>query len=472
MRDFLWGGATASYQCEGAWNEDGKVNSMWDVYLHEKRLENGDIASDFYHRYKEDIRIMKEGGQNAFRFSLSWPRIIVDKKGTVNQKGIKFYHDVIDECLRQGIEPFITIYHWDLPQYLEQGGGWQNRDTCDAFAKYAEVVMKEYDGKIKNWTTFNEPRWFIFNGYFIGNYPPECHNAQMTVKGAYHVMLAHAMAVKAFRKNGIKGKIGIVHSYTPVDGVDESPETRKAIRYADNYCNNWVLDTAVKGEIPADLLEKLELEGIDLSFMNEEDLQIISENRVDYLGLNYYSRTLVKPYIEGETTLIVNNTGKKGKGSSKIIVKNWFEQVQDPNSEYTEWDTEIYPKGLYDGLIRAYKRYHLPIFITENGIGYYEDVNVDCVQDDWRITYMNDHINAILNARDEGVDVRGYFVWSSFDLYSWKNGCEKRYGLVAVDFKHKLLRKPKKSYFWFKDVIESDGEKVVRKKYEKSNTGL
>ncbi|MSS11336.1 glycoside hydrolase family 1 protein [Clostridium sp. WB02_MRS01] len=471
-KDFLWGGATASYQCEGARNEDGKVDSMWDVYLHDKCLENGDIASDFYHRYKEDIQMMKEGGQNAFRFSLSWPRIIVDKKGTINQKGIKFYHEVIDECLSHGIEPFVTIYHWDLPQYLEEDGGWQNRETCDAFVKYAEVVMKEYNGKVKYWTTFNEPRWFIFNGYFIGNYPPECHSTQMTVKGAYHVMLAHAMAVQAFRENQIKGKIGIVHSYTPVDGVDDLPETKKAMRYADNYCNNWVLDTAVKGEIPADLLGKLKLEGIDLSFMNEEDLHIISENRVDYLGLNYYARTLVKAYTEGETTLIVNNSGKNGKGTSKTIVKNWFEQVQDPNSEYTEWDTEIYPKGLYDGLIRAHQRYRLPIFITENGIGYYEDVNVECVQDNWRISYMNDHINAILNAMDEGVDVRGYFVWSSFDLYSWKNGCEKRYGLVAVDFEHELIRKPKKSYYWFKDIIESDGEKVVRKNYEKNNLSM
>ena len=461
---FLWGGATASYQCEGAWNEDDKVDSMWDAYLHEKGLENGDVASDFYHRYKEDIRMMKEGGQNSFRFSLSWPRIILDKEGTVNPKGLQFYHDLIDECLRQGIEPFVTIYHWDLPQYLEAEGGWQNRATCDAFMHYARVVMKEFDGKITYWTTFNEPRWFIFNGYFIGNYPPECHSAQMTVKGAWHVLLAHAMAVQAFREEGIQGKIGIVHSYTPVDGVDDRPETLKAMRYADNYCNNWVLDTATKGEIPQDMLDKLSAEGIDLSFMNEADLQIIRNNHVDFLGLNYYSRTLVKPYTEGETTLIVNNTGKKGKGTSKTIVKNWFEQVQDPDSEYTEWDTEIYPKGLYDGLIRAWERYHLPIFITENGIGCYEDVSVDCVQDDWRISYMNDHINAIMNAMVDGVDVRGYFAWSSFDLYSWKNGCEKRYGLVAVDFENGLCRRPKKSYYWFKDVIESKGERVERRK--------
>ncbi len=471
-RDFLWGGATASYQCEGAWDADDKIESMWDRYLHEKNLENGDVASDFYHRYKEDIRMMKEGGQNAFRFSLSWPRIILDEKGTVNPKGLQFYHDVIDECRRQGVEPFVTIYHWDLPQFLEEQGGWLNRRTCDAFLEYAKIVFREYNGKIRCWSTFNEPRWFIFNGYFIGNYPPEHHSAQETVRGAYHVMLAHAMAVQAFREMGIEGQIGIVHSYTPVDGVDDSPETKAAMRYADNYCNNWVLDTAALGEIPADMLKKLQDEGIDLSFMQEADRQIIRDNRVDFLGLNYYSRTLVKAYTGGETTLIVNNSGKKGKGSSKTIVKNWFEQVQDPASEYTEWDTEIYPKGLYDGLLRAWERYRLPIYITENGIGYYEDVSVERVEDDWRIAYMNDHIGAILNAAAKGVDVRGYFAWSSFDLYSWKNGCEKRYGLVAVDFENGLVRKPKKSYFWFKEIIESNGERVERKSYEENHSGM
>ncbi len=463
MKNFLWGSATASYQCEGAWNEDGKAVSMWDHYLHFNNLENGDVASDHFHRYKEDIRQLKEGGQNAYRFSLSWPRIL-DDEGNVNPKGIQFYHDVIDECIKNDVEPFVTIYHWDLPQSLEEKGGWQNRKTCDAYNHFAEVVMKEYNGKVKSWTTFNEPRWFIFNGYFIGNYPPECHSVQMTVIGAYHVMLAHSMAVETFRKNKIKGQIGIVHSYTPVDGVDDQPETLKAIRYADNYCNNWVLDTAAKGEIPSDMLEKLATEGIDLSFLKDEDLAIIKRNKVDFLGLNYYSRTLVKAYTEGETTLIVNNTGSKGKGTSKTIIKNWFEQVRDPNSEYTEWDTEIYPKGLYDGLLRAWDRYHLPIYITENGLGFYEDVTVDCVQDDYRIAYMNDHINAILNAKDDGANVLGYFAWSTFDLYSWKNGCEKRYGLVAIDFNQDLIRKPKKSYYWFKDIIASEGKKVVRKK--------
>jgi beta-glucosidase len=462
-KDFLWGGATASYQCEGSWNTDGKVESMWDAYLHDKNLENGDIASDHYNRYKEDIRLMKEGGHNSYRFSLSWPRIIKNLEGDVNEKGLEFYNSLIDECHKNNIEPYVTIYHWDLPQYLQEKGGWLNIETCFAYLKFVTVVLNRFKDKVKYWVTFNEPRWFVFNGYFIGNYPPEMHSAQDTIHAAYNVMYANALAVKFFREGKFPGKIGIVHSYTPVDGVDDKLETKIAVRNADNYCNNWVLDTAALGVIPKDLLEKLR-EKFDLSFIKEEHLKLIKDYTVDFLGLNYYSRILVKPYTTGETTLIVNNSGAKAKGTSKTIVKGWFEQAKDPNSIFTEWDTEIYPKGLYDGLLRAYKKYKIPLYVTENGIGYYEDVSVAQVNDAYRIDFMNEHINALLNAVDEGADVRGYFAWSSFDLYSWKNGCEKRYGLIAVDWKDNLRRKPKASYYWYKNVCKSNGESVVRKK--------
>ena len=463
-KDFLWGGATASYQCEGAWDKDDKAPSMWDYYLHEKNLENGDVASDHYHRYEEDIRMMKEGGHTAYRFSISWPRIIFDVNGTVNPKGIEFYHRILDTCKKYGIEPYVTVYHWDLPQYWEELGGWLNPEVCEAFAHYAKICFENFKDKVKYWVTFNEPRWFTFNGYFIGNYPPEHQSAQETICAAFNVMYANALAVKEFRKGNYSGMIGIVHSYTPVDGIDDTIETKIAMRYADNYCNNWILDTAVFGEIPIDLLAELS-KNHDISFISEDKLKILKKYTVDFLGLNYYARTLVKPYTEGETTLIVNNTGKAGKGTAKVILKGWFEQVQDPNSEFTDWDTEIYPKGLQEGLINAYKKYQVPLFVTENGIGMIENITVEEVQDDYRISFMNDHINAIMNAQDTGADVRGYFAWSSFDLYSWKNGCEKRYGLVAVDFKEGQIRKPKKSYYWFKEVIESGGENIERSFY-------
>lgn len=436
---------------------------MWDAYLHKHDLENGDVASNHYYRFEEDIRMMKEGGQNAYRFSLSWCRIL-DEKENVNEKGIEFYRSVIRCCKENGIEPFVTIYHWDLPQYLEEKGGWLNKETVYAYERYTKVVFDSFGEEVKYWTTFNEPRWFIFNGYWIGNYPPGKKDKALTARGAYRVMLANALAIRAFRERKLSGQIGIVHSYTPVDGVDESPACLKAVRFADNYCNNWVLDTAVLGEIPQDMVDKLSSEGVDISFVLEEDKNIMRENTVDFLGLNYYARALVKPYTTGETELIVNNTGRSGKGTSKTIIKNWFEQVMDPNSEYTEWDTEIYPKGLQDGLIRAYQKYKVPLIVTENGLSFYEDVSDTRIDDINRISFLKDHINALLNAKDMGADIRGYFVWSSFDLYSWKNGCAKRYGLVAVDFDHNCQRMPKKSYFWYKEVAESNGKTIVRKK--------
>lgn len=464
MKEFLWGGATASYQCEGGWNEGGRAESMWDKYLHEENLENGDVASDHYHRFKEDIKMMKEGGHTGYRFSLAWPRIIKNLEGEINQEGIDFYNEMIDTCLENGITHFVTIYHWDLPQYLEELGGWLNRKTCEAYMHYAKVCFDAFGDRVVHWSTFNEPRYCIFSGYLIGNYPPGHQDLQETLTGSYYLMLASAMAVKAFREGGYKGQIGIVHSFAPVYGIDGTVKTRIAMRFADNFFNNWILDTAAMGEIPGDMLGELS-KSCDLSIMLPEDLEIIKNNTVDFLGLNYYARAVVKPYETGETTLIVNNAGSKAKGTSQTIIKGWFEQVRPESSRYTEWDTEIFPEGLYEGIRQVWKKYHLPVYITENGIGLYEDVTVDQVEDEERIQFMNMHINAILNAKDEGCDVRGYFAWSPFDLYSWKNGTEKRYGLVAVDYEDNLKRKPKKSYYWFKNVIETRGEAIKREPY-------
>lgn len=461
-KKFLWGSATASYQCEGAWNVDDKAPSMWDKYLHDENLENGDVASDFYHHYEEDIRMLAEGGQNSFRFSLSWPRIIKNREGEVNPAGIAFYNRVIDTCLKYNVQPFVTIYHWDLPEYWQEQGGWLSPEVPKAYQHLAEVCFENFGDRVQLWTTFNEPKWIIVNGYLIGNYPPGENNVQHTMIAAYHMMYASALAVHSFRRGNYAGKIGIVHSYTPVDGVDDTIQTRLAVRNADNYANNWVLDTAALGEFPIDLIAKLS-EDYDISFIQPAVLKVIKENTVDFLGLNYYSRTLVKPYTSGETQLRFNHTGKPGE--SKIMIKDWFEQVRNPDSQYTAWDTEIYPQGLQKGLLQAYDRYHLPIYVTENGIGVREDISVPQVKDDYRISYMNDHINAIMNAIDQGCPVLGYYAWSTMDLYSWKNGVEKRYGLVAVDFDHDRQRRPKDSYYWYQSIIVSRGDKIQRQAY-------
>lgn len=453
---FFWGSATASYQCEGAWQEGGKAESMWDRYLHENDLENGDVASDHYHRYREDIETMAKGGQNAYRFSLSWPRIIKNREGEVNEEGIAFYNSLIDTCHEFGVEPFVTIYHWDLPQYWEDEGGWLNEETAHAFEHYARVCFDRFGDRVRYWATFNEPKWFVMSGYLIGNYPPALQDPEKCAHAAFNVMYASALGVKAFRAGGYEGSIGIVHSFGPVDGVDDTLETKIAMRFADNYANNWILDTAATGELPIDLLTDLNRR-FDLSYITPDKLQALREGTVDFLGLNYYARVLVRPYTDGETQLVVNNSGSAFKGSQRVVIKGWFEQVlDDPNMQTTEWGTEIYPDGLRRGLIEVTRRYHLPIYITENGIGVAEDVSQGEVQDDYRIAFMKDHIAAIKAAQEAGADVRGYFVWSTFDLYSWKNGCRKRYGLVAVDFENGYTRTPKKSYRWYRDFIAGE----------------
>lgn len=454
--EFLFGGASASYQCEGAWDEDGKVESMWDVYLHENNYENGDVASDHYHRYKEDIRMMKEGGQNAYRFSIAWPRIIKNLEGDVIEEGIRHYIDVLDECHRQGIEPYVTLYHWDLPQYLEDIGGWINPATADAFVHYAEVCFKAFEGKIDLWTTFNEPKWFTHCGYMAGNYPPEHHNPQEYIQCCYNVMVAHAKAVDLFRREKVKGKIGIVMSTEPMYPIDDKPETLQAVRNADNYANNWVCDPACKGEFPKDMVEKIKSQGFDLSFVKQEDLDVIARNRVDFLGCNYYGPVFVKVNEEGDTCFVTNNSGARFKGKVINRVKDWYEYTKNPNLPITAWGTQTYPKGIYELLMKYWERYQVPLYITENGIGLYEDISVDQIQDDQRIDYIDTHVREIIHAMKDGADVRGYFTWSPFDLYSWKNGCEKRYGLVGIDFENGCVRKPKKSYYWYKEAIEKE----------------
>lgn len=471
----LWGGATASYQCEGAYNEDGKVESMWDYYLHKENLENGDIASDHYHRYKEDIKQMADGGQNAYRFSLSWPRIIKNINGDVNEEGIKFYKNMIDECHKHNIEPFITLYHWDLPQYLEEKGGWLNIETCYAFKHYCEVCYKAFNGHVNYWSTFNEPKWFIFSGYMSGNYPP-CHkNIDEVIKGCYNVMFANALAIESFKKFKIKGSIGLVSSYQTIYGVDDNAQTRQAIRNAQNYCNNWCIDTCCLGQFPSDMVTKLKEEGYDLSFAKNEELEIIKNNTVDFLGMNYYSPQYVKPYTSGETEVKVNNQGKNYKGNMRSVVKNGFEIANDDMNDLprNDWGMIVYPKGLYDGIKDNASKFNGPIYITENGYGNYEEINNGQIHDDYRIKYIKEHVRYLLKAKYEGYDVRGYFVWSPFDLYSWKNGCEKRYGLVAIDFENNQKRIPKDSYYWYRDEINNDWNDLRKEiENEESSPGV
>lgn len=461
--DFLWGSATASYQCEGAWQEDGKGLGMWDEFCHSEKnhvtYTTGDVASDHYHRFEEDIRMLAESNQNSYRFSLSWPRILPSGTGEVNPQGIAHYRKVLETCLKYEVVPNVTLYHWDLPQSLAEAGGWENEQTAYAFAEYAAVCFRELGDLVPLWVTINEPSYFIHSGYAIGNYPPNVQDFQRTIHAGYNVMLASALAVREFRKSSAAGQIGIVHASANVDTVDDSPESLKAGRLADNYFNNWVLDPPLLGHFPEDMVKKLS-QDFDLSFIRPEHEQILKDGIVDFVGINYYSRALIKPYTGGETILKVNNKGKEAKGQTQVIVKGWFEQVQDPDSEYTAWDCEIYPKGLYDELLDVRKKYgDVPVYITENGVGMYEQAVDGYVEDDGRIDFLQRHIESMRRAIRDGFNLKGYYVWSTFDLYSWINGYEKRYGLVRVDFDNGLKRIPKKSYYWYKDFIAQERQK-------------
>ena len=454
---FLWGSATAAYQCEGAWDVDGKGMSQWDEFSHHSSMNvnhvDADIASDFYHRFEEDIQLLKESCQNSFRMSISWARIM--PKGKVNKAGLAFYHRVFD-CLKEhDIEPNITLFHYDLPLELEQNGGWENEETAFAFARYASLCFEEFKDKVKIWVTVNEPVYNLMCCYGVGNYPPHVKSPSRFVKAGYHYMLASALAVQAFRKMNIDGTIGIVHDMHPVYGMDYSKACKRAERMADNVLNNWVLDTAVEGYFPEDFIQELS-KTINLDFIKKEHKAIFQQGTVDFLGINYYTRAFVKPYEDGETSFHENNSGVRDDGSKKLMnVKGMFERVEDPQGEYSDWDMEIYPMGLYDSLMIIKERFHnIPVYVTENGIGLHEQLLDGKVEDDARIEFLNAHMEAMKKAKADGANVRGYYVWSTFDLYSWVNGYEKRYGLVYIDFRDENLpRTPKKSYYWYKNMI-------------------
>lgn len=464
MSSFLWGSATASYQCEGAWNEDGKGLSMWDVFTHSEENESGitgDVASDFYHRYEEDIRMLAKGGQNAFRFSLAWPRIIPDGKGPVNQKGIDFYNRVIDTCKKYGVTPFVTLYHWDLPQSLAAAGGWENRDTVYAYLEYAKVCFKAFGSRIAYWTTFNETEFVTMSSYVTGRYPPKVRDFNRASKVLYHMLLASAMAVRAYKDMDYGGSIGLVHASSNVETLEDSEAYREAKENADLFFNKCVTDPAIKGWFPEKLLKKMKESNIDLSFILPGDEQIFRAGTVDFIGINLYTRALVKPYTTGETTMTSDSMGKNG-GDDLPIVKNWFEMDRDPNETMTEWGHEIHTKCMYDELMDIKNHYgDIPVFITENGIGFGEkpDENGQ-LDDDYRIRYLDEYIDWMLNAKEEGCNVLGYFIWSTMDLYSWINGYDKRYGLVYVDYDNGCKRTPKKSYYWYRDKIAEWNKKI------------
>lgn len=464
-KDFLFGAASASYQVEGAYNEDGKGITNWDVFskIPGKTFEgtNGDIAVDHYHRYKEDIRLMAEIGLESYRFSISWARIIPDGDGEVNPKGIEFYNNLIDECLKYGIVPFVTLYHWDLPQTLEEDGSWTNKRTVDAFIKYAKVCYEAFGDRVKHWITFNETVVFSTLGYLAGAHPPGIKNdVKNYFQVTHNVFTAHARAVKEYKKLRQFGEIGITHVFSPAFSVDDNEENIQATYHANQYGTAWYYDPILKGKYPEYVVKQLEEKGWTPDW-TEEELQIISETAElnDFIGLNYYQpqRVVKNNITETVEKTRENSTGAPGNPSFDGVYKT----VMMDDKVYTKWGWEISPEAFLDGLRMLKEDYgDVKMYITENGLGDEDTIIDDEIVDVPRIKYIEAHLKAVKSAIAENINLKGYYAWSAIDLLSWLNGYKKQYGFIYVDHKNNLDRKIKLSGNWYKKIIEERGENL------------
>ncbi|NNG67006.1 GH1 family beta-glucosidase [Caldanaerobacter subterraneus] len=436
-KDFTWGVATSSYQIEGAVNEDGRTPSIWDTFSKTEgktyQGHTGDVACDHYHRYKEDVEIMKEIGVKAYRFSIAWPRIFPEE-GKYNPKGMDFYKRLVDELLKRDIMPVATIYHWDLPQWAyEKNGGWLNRESVKWYVEYASKLFEELGDVIPLWITHNEPWCSSILSYGIGEHAPGHKDWREALIAAHHILLSHGEAVKVFRDMNLKGaQIGITLNLTPAYPASEKEEDKLAVQYADGFANRWFLDPIFKGNYPEDMMELYSKIIGEFDFIREGDLETISVP-IDFLGVNYYTRSIVK--YNKDSMLKAENVPGPGKK--------------------TEMGWEISPESLYDLLKRLDREYtKLPMYITENGVAFKDEVTEDGrVHDYERIEYIKEHLKAIARFIEEGGNLKGYFVWSLLDNFEWAHGYSKRFGIVYVDYETQK-RILKDSAFWYKGVIE------------------
>ncbi len=465
---FLWGASTSSFQIEGAAEIDGKKLSSMDVLSKKSPFTDTAIASDHYHRYKEDIKLMKELGLKAYRFSISWSRILPDGHGKVNKKGVQFYHDLMDELIKNEIEPVPTLYHYDLPYALvEECDGWVSRKCIDYFIDYCKIVFKEYGPKVKYWLTINEQS-VIVQSWTRKNAIPEKYmgNIQIKYQINHHLHLAHAKAVILCHKMNKNAKIGPALGYDAVFPLTSDPKDILAAYNAQALRNQMFLDVYLNGEYTVSAWRYLEKNGL-APLIEENDTEVLREGKCDFLGINYYASVAAKWPEDGaprrETG--INLSGEKGKTQGYELQPDFYEIVKNPNLETTDWDWAIDPAGLQFVLRDVTERYKMPIIITENGIGAKEDLpETKIVEDNYRIDYISKHLKQCLTAIEYGVELWGYCPWSCIDLMSTSNGYSKRYGFVYVDRMDKQIgsldRYPKKSYYWYRKVIETNGKSL------------
>jgi beta-glucosidase len=449
--DFLWGAATAAYQVEGAVAEDGRTPSIWDTFSHTPGRvlagDNGDVACDHYHKYRDDVSLMARLGLGSYRFSVSWSRVQPGGRGPLNQAGVDFYRRLVDELTDRDILPWLTLYHWDLPQELEDAGGWPQRDTAYRFAEFAGLLHDALGDRVRHWTTLNEPWCSAFLGYGSGDHAPGRNEPAASVRAAHHLMLGHGLAVQAIRAGRTPAQTGVTLNLYAVSPVGDSAADADAARRIDGLANRVFLDPVLRGRYPRDVLE--DLRGVtDFAHVHDADLATISST-LDMLGVNYYTRYVVSG--EEPATPGWRANPSAWPGSEHVRFTNRGLPV-------TAMNWEIDAPGLFEVLRRVSREYtDLPIYLTENGAAF-EDVpdGAGRVEDQGRVDYFAQHLRACHQAITEGVPLRGYFAWSLLDNFEWGFGYTKRFGMVYVDYPTQR-RTPKASADWYAQVSRRNG---------------
>jgi beta-glucosidase len=445
---FLWGTATASYQIEGAVGEGGRGASIWDTFSHTPgkvyRGDTGDIACDHYHRLEGDLDLMSDLGLEAYRFSVAWPRVQPTGSGTPNREGLEFYRRLVDGLRQRDIVPMLTLYHWDLPQALEDRGGWTSRETSERFAEYAGIVYEALSEEVGHWITLNEPWVAAWMGYGLGVHAPGRSDSAAALAATHHLLLGHGLAMERMRSAGDDNQLGVTLNLHPGHPSRDTEADRKAARRVDGQANRLYLDPLFRGEYPEDIFSYYRERGADLSFVRDGDLQKIS-TPIDFLGINYYFRHSVReaPVEEGSSVPFAD------LGARPVI----------PHAgEKTAMGWPVEPEGLKEMLVRIKDEYaDVPIYVTENGRAVHDYIDPEGgVVDEERVSYLDSHFRAAHEAMERGVDLRGYMVWSFLDNFEWAEGYSKRFGLVFVEYGTQQ-RVPKSSARWYSGVIKRNG---------------
>ncbi|MFB6396446.1 GH1 family beta-glucosidase [Polymorphospora lycopeni] len=450
--DFLWGAATAAFQIEGAAAEGGRTPSIWDTFSRTpgKVLHGhtGDVACDHYHRFRDDVRLMADLGLKSYRFSVAWPRVQPGGSGPANQEGLDFYRRLVDELLENEIEPWLTLYHWDLPQPLEDAGGWPVRDTAARFADYAALTHAALGDRVRYWTTLNEPWCSAFLGYGSGAHAPGRSDGGDAVRAAHHLMLGHGLAVQAIRAARPDHDLGVTVNLYPVTPQTDAPGDLDAARRIDGLANRIFLDPILRGEYPADLIEDLrDVTGFE--HVHDGDLAVIG-TPLSVLGVNYYSRHVVAAPVEGAEPEPYWRAPSSWPGSEDV-------RFVTRGYPVTDMDWEIDAPGLVEILRRVHDEYpEVPLYVTENGSAFVDRVVDGRVDDPERLAYFDAHLRACHEAIEAGVPLRGYFAWSLMDNFEWAWGYTKRFGMIHVDYDSQL-RIPKSSARWYAEVIRRNG---------------